>query len=517
MNGDRRRNWRQSSDPGRPGLASAAGGGGVARRRLVVGRREELADRTEQVLGRLGRVEDRLVLRDVVLDRAHLADVDRADLHAAELLDLAVGREDAGAVGAQLAVLVHDAELEREPEDVGDELQPFVGLDALRGLAREALELGEARAREHVPVADDLVDDVRLGRVERLGGMADVLRRVEDAMRERAVELAQRDEAGRRVVLEAGQRLQARRDLVELGHPVLGQRESGLRLEELAAGVLLVLRAQLAADRSPDLVLDVGVGDLRDRLAGRPARRRGRDLVAPLAVGGVVEARVLLAEVDDRRAVLALCDRRVQLCLFEHLAPFADDLARHLSTARASLQVAHGTPGTVHNVPPLPRRDLRNMPSPIDPLDARIITALREEPRIGVLELSRRLGVARGTVTARLEKLQARGVVTAFGPDPDPAELGYPVLAFVFLEIVQGRLDDAVGDLQDVPEVLEAHSVTGARDLLCRVVARDNGHLQDVINRMVRHPAVRRSTSYISMSRQIAYRDAPLVAAAGAE
>jgi DNA-binding Lrp family transcriptional regulator len=171
----------------------------------------------------------------------------------------------------------------------------------------------------------------------------------------------------------------------------------------------------------------------------------------------------------------------------------------------------------VHNVsPPDPDR-LHNMPSSIDSLDARIITCLRKEPRIGVLELSRRLGVARGTVTARLEKLEARGVVTGFGPDLDPAELGYPVLAFVFLEIVQGRLDDAVIDLRDVPEVLEAHSVTGARDLLCRVVARDNGHLQEVINRMVRHPAVRRSTSYISMSRQIAYRDAPLVAAAGAE
>jgi DNA-binding Lrp family transcriptional regulator len=170
----------------------------------------------------------------------------------------------------------------------------------------------------------------------------------------------------------------------------------------------------------------------------------------------------------------------------------------------------------VHNVQARDPEILRNMPSSIDQLDARIITCLREEPRIGVLELSRRLGVARGTVTARLEKLQGRGVVTGFGPDLDPAELGYPVLAFVFLEIVQGRLDDAVIDLRDVPEVLEAHSVTGARDLLCRVVARDNGHLQDVINRMVRHPAVRRSTSYISMSRQIAYRDAPLVEAAGA-
>ena len=48
----------------------------------------------------------------------------------AELLDLAVAGEDAGAVGAELAVLVQDAELQREPEDVGDDLQGLVGLDA---------------------------------------------------------------------------------------------------------------------------------------------------------------------------------------------------------------------------------------------------------------------------------------------------------------------------------------------------------------------------------------------------
>ncbi|MEA2226735.1 MAG: hypothetical protein QOF04_365 [Solirubrobacteraceae bacterium] len=169
----------------------------------------------------------------------------------------------------------------------------------------------------------------------------------------------------------------------------------------------------------------------------------------------------------------------------------------------------------MHNVHVLLAPFLHNMASPIDELDARILAALRAQPRIGVLEISRQLGVARGTVTARLEKLQARGVVTGFGPDVEPARMGYPVLAFVFLEIVQGRLDDAVADLRDVPEVLEAHGVTGQRDLLCRVVARDNGHLQDVINRMVRHPAVRRSTSYISMSRQIDYRVAPLVEQAG--
>ena len=169
----------------------------------------------------------------------------------------------------------------------------------------------------------------------------------------------------------------------------------------------------------------------------------------------------------------------------------------------------------VHNLRAEPPLALVRMSTPLDHLDARLLTALRRHPRVGLLEISRRLGVARGTVTARLAKLQARGVVTGFGPDLEPAEMGFPVLAFVFLEIAQGRLDEAVADLRAVPEVLEAHGVTGTQDLLCRVVARDNGDLQEVINAMVRHPAVRRSTSYISMSRQIAYRIEPLLEAAG--
>jgi DNA-binding Lrp family transcriptional regulator len=154
------------------------------------------------------------------------------------------------------------------------------------------------------------------------------------------------------------------------------------------------------------------------------------------------------------------------------------------------------------------------VPGEIDQLDARLLLMLRSHPRIGLVEVARRLGVARGTVQSRLEKLQTRGVITGFGPELDPANMGYPVMAFVSLEIVQGRLDDAVAGLKQVPEVLEAHGVTGERDLLCRVVARDNGHLQDVINGMLRKGAVQRSMSAISMTRQIPYRVEPLISAA---
>lgn len=150
----------------------------------------------------------------------------------------------------------------------------------------------------------------------------------------------------------------------------------------------------------------------------------------------------------------------------------------------------------------------------IDRLDAQIITLMENEPRIGLLEVSRRLGVARGTVQARVRKLTERGVITGFGPQLDPARMGYPVLAFVFLEIAQGRLPEAVRVLEEIPEVIEAHGTSGPLDLLCRVVAQDNEDLQAILNSILASPAIRRTTSYIAMSRQIAARIEPLVRAA---
>jgi DNA-binding Lrp family transcriptional regulator len=168
----------------------------------------------------------------------------------------------------------------------------------------------------------------------------------------------------------------------------------------------------------------------------------------------------------------------------------------------------------VHSLCTNIRKEVVKVPGEIDQLDARLLLTLRAHPRIGLLEVSRRLGVARGTVQARLDKLVARGVVTGFGPEVDPTHMGYPVVAFVFLEISQGRLTDAVEHLEHVPEVLEAHGTSGDRDLLCRVVAHTPGHLQEIVNRILDTPAVRRSTSYVALSEQIGFRTAPLVKAA---
>jgi DNA-binding Lrp family transcriptional regulator len=155
------------------------------------------------------------------------------------------------------------------------------------------------------------------------------------------------------------------------------------------------------------------------------------------------------------------------------------------------------------------------LPSIIDELDARLIAELRAHPRLGLLEISRRLGVARGTVQARLSKLEGRGVVLGYGPEIDPAELGHAIQALVMLELTQGRLAEAVEALAATPEVLEVDAVSGPQDLICRVAARDTEHLQEIVNRLLAADAIRRSTSYVVLSRPIRPRVQPLVDAVG--
>jgi DNA-binding Lrp family transcriptional regulator len=147
----------------------------------------------------------------------------------------------------------------------------------------------------------------------------------------------------------------------------------------------------------------------------------------------------------------------------------------------------------------------------LDELDARLLRELDAAPRVGVLELSRRLGVARATVQARLDRLVGRGVIATFAPTIDPEALGFQVTAFATLEIRQGRGVEVLDHLQQIPEVLEVHTITGQGDMLCRVVARSNVDLQRVLNRVTEFEQIVRTSTVIALSNPISHRVLPLV------
>ncbi|WP_380164884.1 Lrp/AsnC family transcriptional regulator [Jannaschia sp. R86511] len=147
----------------------------------------------------------------------------------------------------------------------------------------------------------------------------------------------------------------------------------------------------------------------------------------------------------------------------------------------------------------------------LDGLDVALLAGLRENPRAGVLELSRTSGVARATVQARVQRMEAEGVVTGYGPDVDVAAAGFGVRAFITLEIAQGGLARATEDLTAVPGILEAYAVTGSGDVMCTVAAESHEGLQETLLAISRSAVVARTTSVVVLSTVVAPRVLPLL------
>ena len=140
------------------------------------------------------------------------------------------------------------------------------------------------------------------------------------------------------------------------------------------------------------------------------------------------------------------------------------------------------------------------MTRPLDGTDLRLLDALRRTPHAAVSELAATVGIARGTVYSRIDRLEREGVVTGYGPDIDSVRAGLSVLAFTVLEIAQGSHEPTTRQLADIHEIVEIHTITGQGDLLCRIVARSNDHLHDVLQRIAHIETVMRSQTQLALS-----------------
>jgi DNA-binding Lrp family transcriptional regulator len=154
--------------------------------------------------------------------------------------------------------------------------------------------------------------------------------------------------------------------------------------------------------------------------------------------------------------------------------------------------------------------------SALDELDRSLIATMRRRPQSTVTDMAREADCARGTVISRIKRMEERGVIVGYGPEMSSTAAGFGVLAFTTLAIAQGAHTRVVAHLRAIPEVLEIHTVTGAGDLLCRIVARSNDHLHEVLQRIVATPDVMRSDSQLALSSETIRTVADLVAGTSA-
>ncbi len=149
----------------------------------------------------------------------------------------------------------------------------------------------------------------------------------------------------------------------------------------------------------------------------------------------------------------------------------------------------------------------------LDATDRRILLELDEDPRMTVMMLAQRTGLARGTVQARLERYRAEGVLRRSSTTVRPAALGYGLAGNVSAELDQHRLDEAIAALARIPEVLECHAPAGDTDLVVRVVARDPDDLYRVAEDIRLCPGILRTSTSVYLREVIPYRVRPLLQA----
>ena len=142
----------------------------------------------------------------------------------------------------------------------------------------------------------------------------------------------------------------------------------------------------------------------------------------------------------------------------------------------------------------------------IDETDRRILEQLDLDARMPVALIAQRLGLARGTVQTRLDRMQASGAFRAHSARLHPAALGRSVAAMVQVELDQHQITEAIDALAAIPEVLECFAPAGDTDLLLRVVARDPDDLYRVSEEIRLCPGITRTSTSLFLRQVIPYR-----------
>jgi DNA-binding Lrp family transcriptional regulator len=146
-----------------------------------------------------------------------------------------------------------------------------------------------------------------------------------------------------------------------------------------------------------------------------------------------------------------------------------------------------------------------------DAVDRALLAALAPDPRATVVALADRLGLSRNTVQARMARLEASGAFLSFERSMDPAPLGYPLEAFIAVHVRQKGLRDVVDEIAEIPEVIQAHGLSGAVDLLVRVVCRDAHDLFRIDGEILAIEGVERTETSLAMGELIPFRLKPLL------
>ena len=129
------------------------------------------------------------------------------------------------------------------------------------------------------------------------------------------------------------------------------------------------------------------------------------------------------------------------------------------------------------------KKSFVSMPK-LDAIDRRLLAALQNDGRLTATELAERAGLTTSPCLRRLRRLEDAGVIRGYAALVDQKKVGLPVSVFVSIKLERQREEDLHRFEEAVrrcPEIVECYLMTGQRDYLLRVVARDLGDYERIV------------------------------------
>jgi Lrp/AsnC family leucine-responsive transcriptional regulator len=122
----------------------------------------------------------------------------------------------------------------------------------------------------------------------------------------------------------------------------------------------------------------------------------------------------------------------------------------------------------------------------LDTKDWQLLEALQRDARLGYAELGRKVRLSTPAVAERVKRLEETGMIVGYRAVIDPKPLGYAIEAMVRVRC-DGIACARIGVLvADIPEVLDCRRLAGEDSALLRVVAMSVGHLEAVLDRVLK-------------------------------
>lgn len=120
----------------------------------------------------------------------------------------------------------------------------------------------------------------------------------------------------------------------------------------------------------------------------------------------------------------------------------------------------------------------------LDDVDQRLIAELRRDGRAALSDLAERLGLARGTVRSRMERLVSRGEIAGFTVLTRGDVTAAPVRGLMMIGIEGRGGEKVMARLQGIPAVMAVHSTNGKWDLIAELATQTLLELDEVIHRI---------------------------------